>query len=211
VALCVAAALAFTVGGGIALADSDHGHDHEGGGGTSQGDMGHMDATVRNEFDYLTQMIPHHEEAIAAAKTLAKGSQRQEMRDFAAAIIETQSAEVAQMKAWLEDWYPNRDSHVDYTPMMRDLSGLRGDALERAFLEDMIPHHMMAVMMSQQLVSNDAAQHEVVVPFAQNIRDTQHAEIRSMSGWLGDWFGADSHHMGDGPGMHHGSHPGMNP
>jgi uncharacterized protein (DUF305 family) len=154
-------------------------------GGTGMG----MGMEVRNEFDYLTRMIPHHEEAIAAAKALQSGTQRQEMRTFAALIIETQTAEVRQMHAWLAAWYPGRDTRVTYTPMMRNLTGLAGAALDRAFLEDMIPHHMMAVMMSQQFLVANLADHGEIAPFARQIRDTQHSEIQAMAGWLRDWFG----------------------
>jgi uncharacterized protein (DUF305 family) len=147
-------------------------------------------AMVASEFDYLAQMIPHHDEAIATATLLQRGTERPEMRAFGASIVATQSAEVEQMKAWLAGWYPGRDTRVEYTPMMRDLAGLSGSALDRAFLEDMIPHHMMAVMMSQQLVVRGLATHAEVVPFARNIRDTQQQEIRMMSDWLRDWFGA---------------------
>jgi len=149
-----------------------------------------MAAAVASEFDYLAGMIPHHEEAIATARILQRGTERQEMRAFAAAIIETQSTEVDQMKSWLAAWYPGRDIRVVYQPMMRDLVGLTGNALDRAFLNDMIPHHMMAVMMSQQFVMRNLAEHADVIPFAGNIRDTQHAEIQMMSAWLRAWFGA---------------------
>ena len=161
-----------------------------------------MGMQVASEFDYLTQMIPHHDEAIAAAQVLQRGTQRQEMRDFAVSIIEMQTAEVEQMKAWLAAWYPGRDTHVDYDPMMRDLTGLGGTALDQAFLDDMIPHHMMAVMMSQQFVTANLANHPEVIPFAKNIRDTQHNEIQMMAGWLRDWFGTTPG-MGHGGGMGH--------
>lgn len=148
-----------------------------------------MPVSVASELDYLAGMIPHHEEAIAAARILQRDTERQEMRAFAAAIIETQSAEVDQMKSWLAAWYPGRDIRVVYQPMMRDLVGLTGNALDRAFLNDMIPHHMVAVMMSQQFVMRNLGEHADVIPFAKNIRDTQHAEIQMMSGWLRAWFG----------------------
>jgi len=144
---------------------------------------------VASEFDYLVNMIPHHEEAIATARLLQAGTERREMRDFAATIIRTQSAEVAQMQAWLDEWYPGRNTSVAYRPMMRNLTGLTGSALDRVFLEDMIPHHMMAVMMSQQLLVRGLADHQAVVPFATGIRDTQQAEIRMMRQWLWQWFG----------------------
>ena len=164
-----------------------------GGQGMTGGGMGMQ---AGGEFQYLTGMIPHHEEAIVAAGQLARGTDRQQMRRFANSIIETQTAEVNQMKRWLAAWYPGRDTRVSYDPMMRDLAQLRGDAIDRAFLEDMIPHHHMAVMMSQQVLMRGALDHGDVVPFAQNIRDVQQAEIQMMVTWLRDWFGV-------GPGMGH--------
>lgn len=158
-------------------------------GSSGSGAMAGMGMAVASEFDYLTRMIPHHDEAITTAQILHRGTGRQEMRSFAASIIDTQSAEVRQMQAWLAAWYPGRDTRASYQPMMRDLTGLRGSDLDRAFLEDMIPHHMMAVMMSQQLLASGLPRHDVVVPFARNIRDTQRNEIQMMSAWLREWFG----------------------
>jgi uncharacterized protein (DUF305 family) len=146
-------------------------------------------------------MIPHHEEAIRNAQILLAGTDRPEMRAFATSIIETQTREVEQMRSWVAAWYPGRDTAVDYTPMMRDLTGLRGDALDRAFLADMIPHHMGAVMMSQQLLGQGLATHTELEPFARTVRDAQHGEIVQMRGWLADWFGA----TGMGHGMGHGA------
>ena len=160
------------------------------------GMMGMTDMNVSDEFGYLTMMIPHHEEAIKAAEVLKAGTDRPEMREFAQSIIDAQTREVDQMRSWLSTWYPGRDTTVDYTPMMRDLPGLQGDALDQAFLEDMIPHHMAAVMMSQQLLSAGLADHAEVEPFAQTIRDSQRTEIMTMRGWLSDWFGASGMNAG---------------
>ena len=157
--------------------------------GAMTGMAGMADMRVTDEFSYLTTMIPHHEEAIESARALQLGTNRPEMRAFAQSIIDTQTREVNQMRARLAAWYPNRDTTVDYTPMMRDLTGLRGDALDQAFLQDMIPHHMAAVMMSQQLLTRNLAVHPELEPFARTIRDTQRAEIVQMHGWLADWFG----------------------
>lgn len=159
-------------------------------GSSGMGPMAGMGMAVASEFGYLTEMIPHHDEAIATARILERNTERQEMRSFAASIIDTQSAEVRQMKEWLVAWYPDRDTRGSYQPMMRDLTGLSGSALDKAFLEDMIPHHMMAVMMSQRLLASGLSRHEAIVPFARNIRNTQHNEMQMMSAWLREWFGA---------------------
>jgi uncharacterized protein (DUF305 family) len=156
-------------------------------------------ALVEDEFGYLAEMVAHHEEAVEAATELARSS-RPEMRAFGEDIVRTQSVQIALMRGWLREWYPDRDPEIDYQPMMRDLSDLSGDALDRVFLEDMIMHHMVAVMMSQQLLVRDIARHEEVADLAQAIRDEQRAEILTMQQWLADWFGGWWHHH-NGPWM----------
>lgn len=151
--------------------------------------MGPGGMHVSNEWDYLAHMVPHHEEAVAAARHLER-SQRAEMRAFGAEIVRTQSAEIEQMRTWLDQWYADASEDVVYEPMMRDLSGLTGDDLDRAFLEDMTPHHMHAVMMSQQLLQQGLVEHEEVGEFARDVRDVQRREIRQMRQWQREWFGA---------------------
>ncbi|MBD3947772.1 DUF305 domain-containing protein [Nocardioides ganghwensis] len=154
------------------------------------GFMGHMShASVDSEHGFLVEMIAHHEEAIDAAGELAR-SDRSEMRDFGTRIIESQSAQVEQMQDWLDEWYADRPDEVDYDPMMRDLDDLSGDELDETFLTDMIGHHMAAVMMSQQLLMRDLADHAAVDRLAEDIRDEQSREIAMMRRWLRDWFDA---------------------
>ena len=161
-------------------------------GGPMQGGMMHggggMHVVVRSEHAFLVEMIAHHEEAIDAARELSR-SDRAEMRELGRSIVEGQTAEVEQMRAWLAQWYPDRSATADYEPMMRDLEGLTGDRLDRVFLEDMIGHHMAAVMMSQQLVGRGLAEPPDVETPARSISSSQHAEILTMRRWLWQWFG----------------------
>jgi uncharacterized protein (DUF305 family) len=156
----------------------------------SDGMLGMMRPTwVGDEYAYLAEMVAHHEEAVAAAQQLQR-SPRAQMREFGAAIIASQSAQIDQMQRWLAAFYPSRSGRVHYVPMMPDLTGLSGDRLDRAFLQDMVNHHMGAVMMSQQLLMRGAADHEQVRALAEAIRDEQHAEIIQMQQWLRQWFGS---------------------
>jgi len=161
------------------------------GGHGGQGHHGHMMEMmqVHNEFEFLSLMIPHHEEAIATAQRVLESSDRPEMREFAQDIIDVQTAEIEQMQDWLAEWYPDQDTNLAYTPMMRDLSQLEGDDLDQTFLEDMIMHHMGAVMMAQSLMNQGLVEHQAVQPFAQNIATTQRQEIGQMQTWLQDWYG----------------------
>jgi uncharacterized protein (DUF305 family) len=157
-----------------------------------------------SEPDYLAEMVAHHQEAVAADRELAR-SDRPEMRAFGESIVETQSAQIEQMTAWLADWYPELSANVAYRPMMRDLSGLAGDRLDEAFLQDMVGHHMVAVMMSQHLLWQ-GTDHEAVAGLARSVRDDQHAEIFQMQRWLAQWFDTDWRGMGMGMGMWSGLH-----
>lgn len=180
------------------------------------GMMGRMGSVgAASEPEYLTEMVAHHREAVAAAGDLAR-SDRPEMRALGESIVTTQSAQIQQMLGWLKDWYPEQSTSIDYRPMMRDLSGMSGDRLDRAFLQDMLGHHMVAVMMSQHLLARGATDHDQVAELARTIRDDQRTEIFQMQRWLALWFDTDWHFgmgcstwsgqgRGMGPGMMWGS------
>ena len=174
--------------------------------------------SIAGESEYLNEMVAHHREAVMAAAELTR-SDRPDMVAFGESIVETQTAQIDQMSSWLSDWYPETSPTTDYQPMMRDLSGLSGDDLDRAFLEDMIGHHMVAVMMSQHLLVQ-GTDHPEVAQLAQAIRDEQRTEIFQMRGWLAQWFDSDLRHgpgwgMGSGMGWDAnrgwGMNQGMNP
>ena len=66
-------------------------------------------ATMPAEFDlmFIDMMIVHHEGAIAMAEVALTEGEHQEIRDLATTIIESQQAEIDQMKMWRDTWYPN--------------------------------------------------------------------------------------------------------
>ncbi|NYD41413.1 DUF305 domain-containing protein [Nocardioides panaciterrulae] len=143
---------------------------------------------VYDEADYLSRMVAHHQEAVTAAEQLQR-SDRPELRAFGAEIVRAQSAQIDQMEAWLRRWYPDQPADTGYRSMMRNLSGLSGAALDRAFLRDMIIHHMAAVMMSRQLLARGLDVHPEVAGLARAISGQQHAEILRMQRWLHVWYG----------------------
>lgn len=51
----------------------------------------------------------------------------------------------------------------------------------------MIPHHMAAVMMSQQLLAQNLAERREVAELASSIRTNQLSEIEQMGRWLDRW------------------------
>lgn len=144
------------------------------------GAMDHSMMMVKSEREFLEGMIPHHQEAVDTAKeVVARGGSTAEIKKLAEDIIVAQEAEIASMKGWYEVWYgiPYTANNF-YKPMMRDLSGLEGAALDRAFLEDMVMHHMGAIMMAQSVGAH--IEHSEIQTLAETIVRTQSNEITYM-------------------------------
>ncbi|MFI7632799.1 DUF305 domain-containing protein [Nonomuraea sp. NPDC049400] len=157
--------------------------------GTSESAGPVLDASVSDEADYLARMVAYQNEAVAAARHLQR-SDRPRMRALGVSISATQGAQTATMKAWLEKWYPERSgTGTGYAPLMRDMSRLSGDALDKAFLCDMIDQHMTSVTMSQQLLVSEWSKHGEVAAFAAEARDDRRAEIFQMQRDSAGWFG----------------------
>lgn len=59
---------------------------------------------------------------------------------------------------------------------------------DRVFIQEMIPHHQMAVMMAQMVLTN--SQHPEIRTLAESIIKTQTAEINQMQQWYQAWYAA---------------------
>lgn len=57
------------------------------------------------EKAFLDDMIAHHAGAVEMAALLKQGTQRQELLDFADAIIDVQTKEIEQMREWRKTWF----------------------------------------------------------------------------------------------------------
>ena len=146
--------------------------------GMMHGGMGMM--IVESEKEFITEMIPHHQEAVDTAKeVIARGATTPEIKKLVEGIVTAQEKEIAAMKTWYQTWYgtPYTPSGK-YEPMMRDLEKLSGTELDKAFLEDMIMHHMGAIMMAHSV--QGVIEHKEVEDLSKAIIDSQSKEIQLM-------------------------------
>ena len=145
------------------------------------GGMDHSMMMVKSEREFLTGMIPHHQEAVDTAKeVIARGGSTPEIKKLAQDIVVAQEKEIAMMKTWYQSWYGEAyvANPTNYKPMMRDLSKLNGAALDKVFLEDMIMHHMGAIMMAQSV--QPYIENKEITDLTKAIMETQTAEIELM-------------------------------
>ncbi len=76
--------------------------------------------------------------------------------------------------------------HGAMQDMPMNLTGLEGDAFDKAFLAEMIMHHQGAVLMAEQALTS--SKHQEIKDMAQKIIDAQHAEITQMQAWQISWY-----------------------
>lgn len=146
---------------------------------------------------FIVQMIPHHEGAIDMARLALQKSSRPEIQSLANGIIEAQENEITDMRSWYEEWYgsapPEGGAGMMHMGGMTGdvtvLEGIADDAFDREFIEQMIPHHEMAIMMAQMLRASTVRPE--MQQLADNIITSQSREIAMMRSWLSSWYGAN--------------------
>jgi uncharacterized protein (DUF305 family) len=158
---------------------------------------------------FIEMMVPHHTQAAEMADLALSRAHHSEIKKLAAAIKKDQNREIQQMKTWYKAWYGKEvpvtamtnqemmamrqrmgqqmNSGMMKMPMnMRsmnvDLAALKNAPdFDKEFVRQMIPHHRMAVMMSQ-MAANKATKPEIR-NLAQSMIKTQTAEINQMQRW----------------------------
>lgn len=162
--------------------------------------QGATTSSMANNIDkhFIEQMIPHHEGAIEMAKLAKDRSKRPEILSLSDAIIQSQAQEITLMQSWYRNWY-GTDVPINSNSAMgmgrgimhggmmggntTDIESLQNAIdFDKAFLQEMIPHHQMAVMMAQMLLSGTGRPE--MKKLGQDIILAQEKEIKQMQTWL---------------------------
>jgi uncharacterized protein (DUF305 family) len=158
---------------------------------------------MMNNIDehFIEQMIPHHEGAIDMAKLALTKATRPEIKTLAGEIIEAQNKEIVDMQSWYKSWFSKDVSKASVGMMgggMMQGSGMHMGGKEdmtilekavdfdKAFIEGMIPHHQLAIMMAQMLKSGTSRPE--MLTLANNIIESQSKEIKQMQDWYKNWY-----------------------
>uniref|UniRef100_A0A832M3N8 DUF305 domain-containing protein n=1 Tax=Oscillatoriales cyanobacterium SpSt-402 TaxID=2282168 RepID=A0A832M3N8_9CYAN len=162
----------------------------------------------RADQRFIEMMIPHHEDAIAMAEIALKRAKHPEIRQLAQSIKTNQTQENQQMRSWYKQWFdadiPTSSSVTGQTGRMgmgrgrgmmnrvrmgcmrTDLAALEtAPDFDRAFIEEMVPHHQMAVMMTHMISDSQRPEMRAL---AETIVKTQTAEINQMQQWYQAWY-----------------------
>lgn len=167
---------------------------------------GAQDSRPYDDADVLfaTEMIPHHEQAVAMAKLAPAHAASRPVLEVASQISAEQIPEIAQLQGMLAEWdqpaaataapmggmagmnggMDGRGALAAAAPgMMSDdemtrLESVTGPAFDQAFLQMMITHHQGALTMAKTELANGRDQDAMLM--AQNISDAQQVSIDLM-------------------------------
>ncbi|MBI5139507.1 DUF305 domain-containing protein [Candidatus Nomurabacteria bacterium] len=146
---------------------------------------------------FIEQMIPHHDGAIEMSELALTKATHPEIKTLAKSIIESQSKEIKDMQSWYKAWFGQDVKEQNTSGMMggggmhmggtEDMNALKNASdFDKAFIEGMIPHHQLAIMMAQMLKSG--TNRLEMLTLANNIIESQSKEITQMQAWYTSWY-----------------------
>ncbi len=158
------------------------------------------------DISFMQGMVMHHAQAVEMTDLLRTRGRSKELQAFGKRIAISQADEIRSMKRWLQDHglpeqapmnhnmadMKNMDhSHMGMMPgmltpeQMAALAKASGPAFDHLFLTGMIQHHNGALVMVDDLfLTPGASQDPVLFDFANDIDNTQRAEIQIMQQML---------------------------
>ena len=158
-------------------------------------DTSYSPADVR----FMTDMIPHHHQALEMSDLVAGRTNNPELIDIAGRIHASQGDEIGFMQQWLRergeevpDPTAHHAMHTSHTMAgmaspedMAKLADSKGTDFDRLYLELMIAHHEGAVTMVDELLELPGSAYDpVLFEFTSDIVNDQTSEIERMNEML---------------------------
>jgi uncharacterized protein (DUF305 family) len=185
-----------TTGGGMAGMDHsnmDHGEE------MSSGDMAQMSREMvmpNGEYSdkaFIDAMVPHHEGAVEMAEVALENAEHEEIRGVAEDIISSQRAEIEVFGEIRQEKFGSAESTMEMNEQDMQAMGMsdpeelaKADPFDKAFIDDMIPHHESAIAMAE--VAREETNDPEIRRIAEDIVSAQEREIKQMKQWREEWY-----------------------
>ncbi len=148
---------------------------------------------TKADVSFMQNMIPHHAQAVEMGILVDARTNNEDIVDIAGRIKKSQEDEIQFMRDWLQERGLKSDiaqhMHMDHSLMgmatpkqMQALADSSGVEFDRLFLSLMIPHHLGAVRMVDDLLEQSGSAYDpILYDFVNDIVNDQNAEIDRMN------------------------------
>jgi len=142
---------------------------------------------------FLNDMIPHHAMAVDMGGTAKREAEHAEIKQLAASIVASQRDEIALMRR-LKGEVDAGDAKSTFGMSMKEMgmamdmeAFMKARQFDRAFIDDMAPHHRGAIVMAREELAK--GKDPQVRALARRIIRAQTAEIDLMNSLRRRWYG----------------------
>ncbi|EKQ69330.1 hypothetical protein OsccyDRAFT_1956 [Leptolyngbyaceae cyanobacterium JSC-12] len=159
-------------------------------------------AVRRPDQQFIMMMMPYQEDAIALADAALIRAKHPEIKALARTIKQNQITRNQQLRSFYRQWYgtdvPDGLQRQAISTSGQEPNGMGGALridlkdlevspdFDRAFLEEMMQHQQMGVIMAQDMLSN--SDRPEIHTFAKALIQTQNAHIDQMQYWYQQWY-----------------------
>ena len=143
---------------------------------------------------FIDAMIPHHQGAIEMAQVALENAEHPEILALAEDVVAAQETEIGQLKSIKQEQFGTSEVSMDMSKEEMEGMGMAMDPQElaiqepfdKAFIDNMIPHHESAIAMAQVVL--EESENPEIREIAGTIVDAQEREIEQMRSWRDEWY-----------------------
>jgi uncharacterized protein (DUF305 family) len=174
-----------------------HGMDH-GNMDMASGSMSASEMVMENgeysDEHFIDAMAPHHQGAVEMAQVALANAEHPELRQLAENIVADQSAEIERLRAIKQREFGSSDLPTEMSSEELEMMGMmeepgelaNREPFDRAFIDEMIPHHEAAIEMARTASENTS--NPEIRELASGIVRLQESEIAQMTEWRREWY-----------------------
>jgi uncharacterized protein (DUF305 family) len=143
---------------------------------------------------FIDAMVPHHQGAVEMARVALKNAEHLDIEQLAEDIITTQRAEIKDLKSIKQEEFGTSRVRMHMSMGQMKSMGIMIDSqslanenpFDKAFIDNMIPHHKAAIEMTE--VARKESKNPRIKELATNIVDAQKQEISQMKQRRKRWY-----------------------
>jgi uncharacterized protein (DUF305 family) len=170
----------------------DHGRMNGGSGGMASDML--MEHGEYSDERFIDAMVPHHQAAVEMANVALENAEHREIRTLAEDIVTAQEAEIERLKLIKKEEFGTSEVPTGMSAGEMEAMGMTMEPQElatqkpfdKAFIDNMIPHHESAIGMANVALEN--SDNPDIREIARAIVEAQEKEIAQMEGWREEWY-----------------------